>query len=73
MTVEIDGQMIAKITNAMGWLDDDLAGIKEVAFCVTDFGRSNEHISQLILTLDRNFKRIWSYEFYKSHIKYLQI
>jgi hypothetical protein len=52
MSVEIDEQIMPKITNVMGWIDDDPAEINEVAFCVTDFSKSNGHINQLILTSD---------------------
>jgi hypothetical protein len=45
MSVEIDGQTVAKITNVMGWMDDDPVELSKVAFCVTDFGRSNGSIT----------------------------
>ena len=41
MSVEIDGQTVARITNVMGWMEDDPVELSKVAFCVTDFGRSS--------------------------------
>ena len=43
MFIEIDGKPVPKITNHMGFLDDSSEELKEVAFCVTDFGKSNHH------------------------------
>lgn len=68
MTVEIDGKMISKITNVMGWIDSVPKEIQEVAFCVTDFGRSNVLVIQPIFTFDtdRKFKTFWMMEITKK-------
>jgi hypothetical protein len=36
----------------MGWIDSVPKEIQEVAFCVTNFGMSNRHVSQFIFTID---------------------
>ena len=43
MFIEIDGKPVPKITNHMGFIDDSSEELKEVAFCVTDFGESNRN------------------------------
>ncbi|KAL5261427.1 hypothetical protein ACHWQZ_G007207 [Mnemiopsis leidyi] len=36
--VEVDGTQLPTIPNKIGWLDDVIDKLTEVAFCVTDFG-----------------------------------
>ena len=36
--VEVDGTQLPTIPNKIGWLDDVLDRLTEVAFCLTDFG-----------------------------------
>jgi hypothetical protein len=49
MTVKINGQTSAKITNFMGWIDDEPVEFSEVAFCITDFSKSDSHESIISL------------------------
>ena len=36
MRVEVDGTQVPTIPNKIGWLDDVLSTLMEVAFCITD-------------------------------------